>query len=712
MNIFQFYELSRSKSGVALFPFAGTTLANLAISTRLSNLNLNKGDGTADIPFTTTKNRDYADGNTINTTISQTYSSAFTGDFKVSALGGFNDVYSLALLSINSKLNILNFSNFINQFKNLYSLKIDINSGTDLTNAPVIKGNVLQVPNSVERILLSYIGVKNVTTDFVINFEDISNLSKLKYFFSGTENQNVTAKLLGNVSKIPINCYYFYVRSASSGSVISYSGKLWASAFDTLYLPIALTSSETDNIFIDMSNSVTSAIGGKLIDLKGYRSQRSDLAVAYLESLGFTVNCTRVYILDDIQVLDASVILKMAFNNNFNTISKDGLNVIPAGTSNQPTFVSDGLGGYAASFTGTKSIKTLQNLVLNSDKVTIAVSIKTSQTTNVVITELSTNAGSNNAFGSFINNAIANRIDITDHISSFNIGSSSVNINDNSWKRIVMTIDRSLGSAQNKIYVNGSLSYVQAASPYNADLNGLFANFQLFIGQRNGSSPGYNGLMKDLEINNYVWDLAKVIEDYTPTPPTFSQKIALIGDSTIAAYACRTQSIAQTLFTATEITDGYSATNLAVPGHTINQQLTVWNNDTNKATYDIIIIQVGLNGMTSSTATAISDYQSLINKINTDKKIGAKVYISCMLPCKQRFVDLSMATGQSNWVALNTAIMDSTFTGVDGRNNYHVALLDDGVGNLAAAYDCGDHIHENQAGADIIITGFRTMIGL
>ena len=31
-------------------------------------------------------------------------------------------------------------------------------------------------------------------------------------------------------------------------------------------------------------------------------------------------------------------------------------------------------------------------------------------------------------------------------------------------------------------------------------------------------------------------------------------------------------------------------------------------------------------------------------------------------------------------------------------------------GNLASQYDCGDHIHENQAGADIIIEGFRQMI--
>ena len=190
------------------------------------------------------------------------------------------------------------------------------------------------------------------------------------------------------------------------------------------------------------------------------------------------------------------------------------------------------------------------------------------------------------------------------------------------------------------------------------------------------------------------------------------KSIALIGDSTITSQACRADTIASKLLTPTEISNGWSATNLAVGGATINAQKSTWNAYGGKTSHDIIIIQVGLNDMGTASSTTNANYQSLIDQVNATKKVGAKLYISCMLPCKQRFVDLGMATGQANWLALNNAIMGSTFTGVDGRNNYHVALLDDGVGNLAAAYDCGDHIHENQAGADIIIAGFRTMIGL
>lgn len=195
----------------------------------------------------------------------------------------------------------------------------------------------------------------------------------------------------------------------------------------------------------------------------------------------------------------------------------------------------------------------------------------------------------------------------------------------------------------------------------------------------------------------------------TEIVPQTPKSVVLIGDSTITSQACRPDTIASRLFTTQEISQGWSATNLAVGGHTINNQLSVWNSYSGKQNHDIIIIQVGLNDMNTSSATTIANYQNLINTINNTKKAWAKVFISCMLPAKQRFTDLGLANGQSNWLALNDAIMN-TITGVDKRNNYHVALLSDANGNLATQYDCGDHIHENQAGADIIIQCFRALI--
>lgn len=51
-------------------------------------------------------------------------------------------------------------------------------------------------------------------------------------------------------------------------------------------------SKENGNILIDLANSVTSAIGDKVIYLRGARTSASDSAVSYLEGLGFTVTIT------------------------------------------------------------------------------------------------------------------------------------------------------------------------------------------------------------------------------------------------------------------------------------------------------------------------------------------------------------------------------------------------------------------------------------
>lgn len=195
-----------------------------------------------------------------------------------------------------------------------------------------------------------------------------------------------------------------------------------------------------------------------------------------------------------------------------------------------------------------------------------------------------------------------------------------------------------------------------------------------------------------------------------PSPITDVRKVVISGDSTLDAYACRTETIASKLFTGNEISEGYLAVNIAVQGHTINQQLAVWNNLTNKTEFDCIIVQIGLNDMNGELSNILTNYQSYINQINSTKRSDAKVFISCMLPCRQRWVDLGLfPTAQNNWEALNSAIMTS-INGVDKRNNYHVALMSDGNGNLATQYNCGDNIHENQAGANVIIQGFRKMI--
>jgi len=195
----------------------------------------------------------------------------------------------------------------------------------------------------------------------------------------------------------------------------------------------------------------------------------------------------------------------------------------------------------------------------------------------------------------------------------------------------------------------------------------------------------------------------------------------LIGDSTIASYAGG-DGIETFLLEPSDILAGSTILNQAVPGNTINQQLTIYNADTNKATYDWVIVQVGLNDVlpiSETATTAIARYQNLINTIYSTKKAGAKIIVSAMLPCKQRWIDVvgstDGATAQAKWVAMNLSIMGggaTPVTNVDFRNNDHVETLSDGVGNLAKAFCVTpiDNIHENNNGRYVIASSMRKIL--
>ena len=209
------------------------------------------------------------------------------------------------------------------------------------------------------------------------------------------------------------------------------------------------------------------------------------------------------------------LILDLPLQNNFTDTT--GINtMIAGGASNLPTFTLEG-GEYAATFNGSQSLKTNSNFVVGTDKVSISFWMKTSQTGTAAITELGTDTNSNNSFISSINDSLANRVSITDHISLYNIGNSAININDNNWHHVVLMINRSLvGSQQNSIYVNGILSYVQNTT-YQSDLNGNWGLFPLFIGQRGGSQYGFNGQIKFLKIFNYPLSPSEITNLYNKT---------------------------------------------------------------------------------------------------------------------------------------------------------------------------------------------------
>lgn len=196
------------------------------------------------------------------------------------------------------------------------------------------------------------------------------------------------------------------------------------------------------------------------------------------------------------QSLDHGLILDLPLQNNFTDYSASGISMVAANGNGLPSFVSDGSGGYAVDFGGTKSIKTTVNLPIGSDKVSIEFDIKTSMASVGIIMEISSTFGSNNAFAAYMNGG---KIEWADHNSGYNRVNSTASLS--TWKSVKLIIDRSLGITQNKIYIDGVLSFVQLADK--ADNNGNFGSYTLFIGQRNGSSLGFVGQLKNLKIYNY-----------------------------------------------------------------------------------------------------------------------------------------------------------------------------------------------------------------
>jgi len=190
----------------------------------------------------------------------------------------------------------------------------------------------------------------------------------------------------------------------------------------------------------------------------------------------------------------------------------------------------------------------------------------------------------------------------------------------------------------------------------------------------------------------------------------------ILGDSTIATYAGGTQ-VADFLYTERQVSDGWTATSIAYPGHTITQQKNTYLATGNRSTVDFTIVQIGLNDLLNppeTTSVVIARLQDLIDTINANKKVGSLVIVSTMNPIKQRLID-SYGTengliSQQQFLDINNATKGfgpTPITGVDYRISKHTSLLDDGNGNLASIYDTGDHVHENNAARQIIAHVWR-----
>ncbi|WJN61356.1 hypothetical protein OH686_21645 [Pseudomonas sp. SO81] len=194
----------------------------------------------------------------------------------------------------------------------------------------------------------------------------------------------------------------------------------------------------------------------------------------------------------------------------------------------------------------------------------------------------------------------------------------------------------------------------------------------------------------------------------------------VIGDSVIASYGTASGVPTASLLRAAADSRNSAIASLAIGGATIAQQTTNWNAFTGKADLRWVMIEVGLNDIDPAvaTATSIAALQSLVNAVSASKPTGCKVFIATMTPAYARMITRYGAgapalASLAKWNAMNDAIMGvggSPITGVDGRVSAHTIAMDDGVGNLAAAYDGGDGIHPNNAGRQVIADAWKTLL--
>lgn len=237
--------------------------------------------------------------------------------------------------------------------------------------------------------------------------------------------------------------------------------------------------------------------------------------------------------------------------------------------------------------------------------------------------------------------------------------------------------------------------------------NGTFKSFNPIPGYINaitGFTQGKRYILypkADLELSTIV------------SPPEKEPiKVGYIGDSTVAAWM-GASTLAALLFTEDEIALGYEAENLAVPGDTIAQQRTVWENRSDKTSFGLLFVEIGLNELdpTEAASVAIARLQAFINVIASTKAESCILVIKTMTPCKERLMNLYSPNGEAanqKKLDIDEAIKGNgpnAITGVNYRISEHTEALNDGEGNLKLYFQATpvDGIHPNNLGKKPII---------
>lgn len=148
----------------------------------------------------------------------------------------------------------------------------------------------------------------------------------------------------------------------------------------------------------------------------------------------------------------------------------------------------------------------------------------------------------------------------------------------------------------------------------------------------------------------------------------------------------------------------HAALNYGWYGGTIAQIQTAYQSAIGKASYDSITVEGGVNDIRAGTSAAATwaTYKAIVDDALGR---GMSVYALTVMPCG----GFASCAGKDSIIqAMNASIAGYA---PPAASRYHVVdtytLLTDGSGNLASAYDSGDHLHPNQAGNDAIATAIK-----
>jgi parallel beta-helix repeat protein len=186
--------------------------------------------------------------------------------------------------------------------------------------------------------------------------------------------------------------------------------------------------------------------------------------------------------------------------------------------------LTTGARGQALTFDGSDDRLNVSNLDLTStDKISVSFWINTLSTrTQETIMENGQNYNGNNAFIIITGDVgPVGHIEFSDSTGGYNLVYTSNAYNDGNWHHVVGIINRSAGSSEITIYVDGINDTVESPAQ-RADLNGAFANYPIYIGGRYTSTLNFTGSLDEIMVFSRALSQTEVLALYNSQSNKFN----------------------------------------------------------------------------------------------------------------------------------------------------------------------------------------------